>query len=171
MPALSRPLISWPQISWPDWFQPVPRASSSDSEAARARPDVGACVHSHAPHATAFAVAGEPLPEDILPEVVLFVGPIALAGYAPPGTDAVPASLTPFFRDHNAFLLQNHGLLTLGADPEEAYNRHETVEHYARILLLARQLGTIARIPDEDFRRLTDLRRRSAQPWAGGSGR
>ncbi len=125
----------------------------------RARPDIGACVHSHAPHATAFAAAGRALPDNILPEVVLFVGPIALTEYAPPGTSAVPQSLVPYAADHDAFLLRNHGLLTVGVNPEEAFHRHETVEHYARILLIAERIGSIDPIPDDDIRRLNDMRR------------
>lgn len=144
--------------------KPVDRHRRASSELAmhlaiyRSRPDINACVHSHAPHATAFPVAGEPLPDDILPEVVLFVGPIAFTDYAPPGTEAVPASLSPFVSDHDAFLLKNHGLLTIGVNLEEAWHRHETVEHYARILLLARQLGHVDHIPADDFRRLTEMR-------------
>ena len=126
------------------------------------RPDVRACVHSHAPHAAAFATAGEPLPADVLPEVVLFVGEIPLTDYAPPGTEAVPASLEPYVAAHQAFLLRNHGLLTIGATLEEAMNRHETVEHYAHILLHARTLGKVASIPAEDRARLVRLRRDSA---------
>lgn len=124
----------------------------------RRRPDVNACVHAHPPFATAFAVTGLPLPSDILPEVVLFVGPIPLTIYAPPGTEAVSQSLLPHIDSHNAFLLRNHGLLTVGRSLDEAYNRHETVEHYAHILWLARQLGDWHSIPPEDLARLTRLR-------------
>jgi L-fuculose-phosphate aldolase len=122
------------------------------------RPDCRACVHSHPPYSTAFAVAGIPLAEDILPEVVVFVGGIPLAEYAPPGTPAVPESLEPFIAEHNAFLLRNHGLLTIGRSMEEALHRHETVEHFARIVHLARQLGNVSRIPAADFARLQQLR-------------
>jgi len=122
------------------------------------RPDVRACVHSHAPHATAFAVAGIPFPDDVLPEVVLFVGKIPLTAYAPPGTDAVPKSLEPFVEQHDAFLLKNHGLLTTGGTLEEAMNRHETVEHYAHILMHGRTLGHVDSIPSEDCLRLERLR-------------
>jgi len=138
------------------------RSASSESAmhlaAYQSRPDIGACVHAHPPYATSFAVAGMELPADILPEVVVTVGPVPLTEYAPPGTPAVPAALAPFLPDHDAFLLRGHGLLSLGADLEEAFLRHETVEHFARILHLARQLGNVDRIPDDDYARLHELR-------------
>ncbi|HWR83423.1 MAG TPA: class II aldolase/adducin family protein [Candidatus Deferrimicrobium sp.] len=125
----------------------------------RSRPDVNACVHSHPPYATALAVAGLPLPDNILPEVVLFVGSIPLTKYASPGTAAVPRVLSRLIKRHDAFLLRNHGLLTLGRSLEEAYWRHEVVEHYANIYWLAHQLGRARRIPVEDFARLKKVRR------------
>lgn len=129
----------------------------------RNRPEINACVHAHPPYATAFAVAGVKLDRDVLPEVVLLVGDIPLTAYAPPGTGAVPESLAPFIEKNNAFLLANHGLLTIGRNLDEAYNRHETVEQYARILHLARQLGDVRHIPAEDFARLEQLRLRLEQ--------
>lgn len=122
------------------------------------RPDISACVHSHPPYATSFAVAGVELPDNILPEVVLFVGHIPLTNYAPPGTDAVPNSLSDKVKNCDAFLLRNHGLLTIGTDLGVAYNRHETVEHYAKILTLAKNHGNVNQIPDDDFKRLISLR-------------
>ena len=129
------------------------------------RPEIKACVHSHAPYATAFAAAGIELSDDILPEVVYFIGKIPLTDYAPPGTDAVPKSLAPFIEGSNAFLLRNHGLLTIGRDLEEAYNRHEVVEHYAKIVHLAHQLGNINAIPSDDFRRLEKMRQKLDETW------
>lgn len=129
----------------------------------RRRVDVMACVHSHPPHTTAFAVAGIPLAGDILPEVVIAVGELPLTAYAATGTEEVPLALEPFIDNHNAFLLRNHGLLTLGRTLEEAYNRHETVEHYARIVFLANQLGGITSLPSEEVRRLQALRQKLEQ--------
>jgi L-fuculose-phosphate aldolase len=129
------------------------------------RSDVFACVHSHAPYATAFSVAGIPLAEDILPEIVLFVGNIPLTEYAQPGTDAVPKAIEPHLEKSHAFLLRNHGLLTIGRSLEEAYNRHETVEHFARIVFAARQLGRLDTIPSEDFERLKKIRDRMDEIW------
>jgi L-fuculose-phosphate aldolase len=125
----------------------------------RERPDVLACVHAHPPFATSFAVAGRKLEPDVLPEVVLFVGEIPLVEYAPPGTDAVPAAIAPYIKSCNAFLFRNHGVLTLGRNLEEAYNRMETVEHYAHILFLANQLGHVDRIPASDMARLREIAR------------
>jgi len=83
-----------------------------------------------------------------------------LTDYAPPGTDAVPKSLEPHIENNTAFLLRNHGLLTIGGTLEEAFNRHEVVEHHARIVYLARLLGNVEVIPSEDFRRLEKRRQK-----------
>ncbi len=133
----------------------------------RRRPDIMACVHAHPPYATAFAVAGVEPDPNVLPEVVLFIGRMPLTDYAPPGTNAVPDALQPFIGEHNAFLLRNHGLLTTGRDLQEAYSRHETVEHYCRILHAARQAGPVGTIPDSDFQRLERMRAQREQASGG----
>jgi L-fuculose-phosphate aldolase len=130
------------------------------------RPDINACVHTHAPYSTAFAVAGITLNEDILPEVVLFVGAIPLTEYAPPGTKAVPDSLAPYVAESNAFLLRNHGLLTIGNSVEEAFCRHEVVEHFARIMHLAHQLGGPKKLPPDDLKRLRLMRQEKSSAKA-----
>ncbi len=129
------------------------------------RPDIGACVHAHPPYTTAFAVSGVGLADNILPEVVVFIGGLPLTDYAPPGTDAVPKSLEPFIENNNAFLLRIHGLLTVGNSLEEAYNRVETIEHYAKTVYLAYQLGNVNCIPTEDYQRLEKMRRTLDDTW------
>lgn len=133
------------------------------------RPEIQACVHAHPPYSTSFAVAGLELPDDILPEVVLFVGKIPLTDYAPPGTDEVPRSLAPHIESTNAFLLRNHGLLTIGRSLDEAYNRMETVEQLAKITHLARQLGAVNSLPSDDFCRLEKIRTKLDQVWKDNS--
>ncbi|MEZ5360177.1 MAG: class II aldolase/adducin family protein [Candidatus Zixiibacteriota bacterium] len=122
------------------------------------RPDIQACVHAHPPFATAFAVAGIPLEKPVLPEVVLFVGNIALTEFAFPGTPAVAQSLEPTVANHNAFLLKNHGLTTVGATLDEAFYRLETVEHFAQIYYRAKMLGNVDILQDEDVARLIAIR-------------
>jgi len=123
------------------------------------RPDVWACVHSHPPFATSFAVSGIKLERNVLPEVAIFVGDIPLIDYAPPGIGAISKAIKPFVADNNAFLLRNHGLLTIGRTIDEAFHRHETVEHYARIMFLATRLGKVNTIPEDDLIRLDEIRK------------
>ena len=122
------------------------------------RPEVSACVHAHPPYCTAFAVTGEDLNRPVLPEVALFVGEIGMTNFAFPGTPEVAASLDPFIRDHDAFLLKNHGLATTGRTLSEAWQRLETVEHFAQILFLARQLGGVEYLDNETISRLKRMR-------------
>lgn len=136
----------------------------------RNRPEIHCCVHSHAPYATAFATSGRELPANVLPEIVLFVGKIPLTEYAPPGTEAVAESLRPFLSDSSAFLLRNHGLLTIGENPDRAFLNHETVEHYARIVYLAGQLGGAKSIPTADCERLERARRERQDTGASEDG-
>jgi L-fuculose-phosphate aldolase len=125
----------------------------------RKRPAIGAVVHSHPPYATAFAAAGVELDWRVLPEMVVWVGPVALTKYAAPGTSEVPATLEPFIVDHHAFLLRNHGLITVGRTLDQALQRHEIIEHGARILFLSRLLGGPDRIPQVDLMRLNQMRK------------
>lgn len=69
------------------------------------------------------------------------LGAIPCAPYARTGTLALPAAVGPLLWNHDAVLLANHGVLTVGADLEQAYWRMETVEHTAQIHLNARLLG------------------------------
>jgi L-fuculose-phosphate aldolase len=105
------------------------------------RADVRAIVHAHPPVATGFAAAGIELNECVLPEVIVGLGRVPIARYATPGTEELAQSIDPVIASHDAFLLQNHGAVTVGRDVIEAHQKMETVEHSARILLVARLLG------------------------------
>lgn len=128
----------------------VGRASSEIRMHVRAyqlRPDVGAVVHAHPPAATAFATAGRALPSDVLPELIVNVGPVALVPYGRPGTDALPDAMTPWLATHHVFLLANHGVTSLGATLNQALHRLESCEQAARILLGAALLGGAQPLP------------------------
>ena len=133
----------------------------------RVRPDVNAVVHAHPPHVTVFVLTGVEPAWQSLPEMVVLVGPVALTPYAPPGTNQLPEVLGPFTTDHNAFVLSNHGLITLGQTLPQAQNRMEIVEHAAHILYLSEALGTTQRLPEDELKRLETLRRAlETQPQA-----
>ena len=107
------------------------------------RPDVQAVVHCHPPHATAFAVAHEPIPKCILPEVEVFLGEVPIAVYETPGGQKFADTIVPYLKDCNTILLANHGTVTFGPTLEKAYWNSEIIDAYCNILILAKQLGRI----------------------------
>jgi len=118
------------------------------------RPDAMAVVHAHPVYATGFAVAGKPIPNDVLPEVAVNFGGVPLARYGTPSTDSLALSLAPFIHTHSAILLQNHGVVTFGRTLEDAYFKMEKVEHAAHILTVAESLGGPVRLPQGEVERL-----------------
>jgi L-fuculose-phosphate aldolase len=124
----------------------------------RRRLDVMAVVHAHPPVATGFAAAGQSLPANALPEIILQMGTVALVPYDTPGTEALADRFEPFLAGHDAFLMASHGALTLGATLEMAHQRMESVEHAARILLAARLLGGVMELTPAQVDRLLTLR-------------
>ena len=124
------------------------------------RPDVGGICHAHPPTATGFAVAGVAMEEPVLAEAAVVLGPVPLAPYATPGTRELAATLEPFVMDHDAILMSNHGVVCSGPDLQQAYLNLELVEHTARILMVARQLGGPRALAPEDVQRLRELRDR-----------
>lgn len=124
----------------------------------RRRSDCGAVVHAHPPTATAFAVAGEAIPDDVLPEITLLMGDVPVVPYGTTGTPALGDAVEPFIAGREAVLLANHGALTWGADLAQARIRMETLEHGARILLAARGLGRVTRLTAEQIDALQRLR-------------
>jgi L-fuculose-phosphate aldolase len=123
------------------------------------RPDVKAVVHCHPPHATAFAVAGEPIPQCVLPEVEVFMGEVPMARYETPGSQKFADTVLPFLKASNTIMLNNHGTVSFGKDLEEAYWKTEILDAYCRILLLAKQLGPIQRFSETHTRELLDLKK------------
>src|SRR5512139_1778691 len=107
----------------------------------RSRPDVNAVVHAHPPTATGFAVAGIPLTRAVLAEVVTTLGSIPIAAYGTPSTSELPEAVRKYIRAHDGMLLANHGAVTCGKDVMAAYYKMETIEHFAKISLVARLLG------------------------------
>jgi L-fuculose-phosphate aldolase len=123
------------------------------------RPDVRAIVHAHPQKATAFAACRKNLDQIILPEAIFTLGEIRLVDYATPSTDDVPNELTKQLAHAEAFLLSNHGALTLGTSVMKAYFRMETLEHYASIILFARICGDPITLRPEQVERLYEIRR------------
>src|SRR6266436_3489828 len=135
----------------------------------RSRPDVRAICHGHPPTATGFAAAGRALEEAVLPEVIVCLGKIPLAPYGTPGTWELCAGLEPLVHNYDAILLENHGVVTCGPDLSTAYQRMETVEQFARVMLTAEALGGPHLLPSAEVQKLIAARPRYGASCPGES--
>jgi L-fuculose-phosphate aldolase len=126
----------------------------------KARPDIHAVVHCHPPHATAFAVAQEPIPKCILPEVEVFLGEVPMAVYETPGGQKFADTVLPHLKASNTIILANHGTVTFGPDLEKAYWNTEIIDAYCNILILSKQLGRVNFFSGKQTQELLDLKKK-----------
>ena len=131
----------------------------------RLRSDIHAVVHAHPPTATGYAAAGQPLNPALLSEVVIALEDIPLAEYGTPGTSELCDTLAPLIPRYQAILMSNHGVVTYGEDLLTAYMHMETVEHFAKVALVAHMLGRQHLLSEEDMRKLATAR----EKYAGGN--
>ncbi len=127
----------------------------------RERADVRSVCHAHPPHGSAFAVAGLAIDEPILSEVILTLGCVPLAEYGTPSTDELTEAMLPLVKNHNALLMANHGAVAYGADVWQAFDRLETLEHTAKIAILARALGGARDLSPDAIEKLIEVRERA----------
>lgn len=123
------------------------------------REDVGAVVHAHPPYATTFAVAHIPLDKYLLPEAVYGLGAVPAVPYAQPSTQELADGLIPYLKDYDAFLLENHGTVTVGTDLIKAYYKTETLEYNAKITYMTEMLGRAYELPKGEIDKLLEAYR------------
>lgn len=121
------------------------------------RDDVAAVVHAHPPTATGFAIAGRPLDECVVPEVIATLGQVPIVPYGTPSTDELPDRMAPWVASHDALLLANHGAVTYAPTLGRAIDRMESIEQAARSLLVAHLLGRVNRLSRAEVDRLMSL--------------
>ncbi|MEX0866286.1 MAG: class II aldolase/adducin family protein [Pirellulales bacterium] len=129
-------------------------------EIMKARPDVKSVVHCHPPHATAFAIAREPIPQCVLPEVEVFLGDVPITKYETPGGKEFAATILPFVHKTNVIILANHGTVSFGEDVEKAYWWTEILDSYCRMLMLAKSLGNVHYLGEQKTQELLDLKQK-----------
>jgi len=122
------------------------------------RPEVKAVCHCHPPHATAFGIAREPVPQCVLPEVEIFLGDVPIAQYRIPGGQDFADTILPFVHKSNVIILANHGTISWGETVEKAYWWTEVLDAYCRMLMLARGLGRVNYFSEPEARALLELK-------------
>lgn len=123
------------------------------------RPDVNAVVHAHPLYATGFAIAGIPLTQPIMPEAVIALGCVPIAEYGTPSTEEIPDAVSKYLQSFDAVLLENHGALSFSDNLLNAYHKMESVEFYAHLLYISKQLGGPKELSDSQVQRLYEIRR------------
>ena len=124
----------------------------------KSRADVKSIVHCHPPHATAFAIAREAIPQCVLPEVEVFLGDVPITKYETPGGKEFAETILPFVAKTNVIILANHGTVSYGETVEKAYWWTEILDSYCRMLMLARSLGPIHYVGEQKERELLALK-------------
>lgn len=122
------------------------------------RPDVNSVVHAHPMYATSFAIAGIPLTQPIMPEAVIALGCVPIAEYGTPSTNEIPDAVEKYLQHFDAVLLENHGALAYSDTLLAAYHKMESVEFYAQLLFLSRQLGGPKELSSEQVEKLFQIR-------------
>lgn len=106
----------------------------------QARPDINAILHSHQVYATTIACMGLELPA--VHYLVGYSGDkVPLAPYATFGTQELSDNILSVLGDYRACLLENHGLITLGVNLDQAFDVAEELELVAQIYIQAKSMG------------------------------
>jgi len=115
-------------------------------------PDVGGVVHTHSPHATAWAAVGKPIPCVLTAMADEFGGEIPIGPFALIGSEEIGRGIVATLAGHRspAVLMRSHGVFTIGPTARDAVKAAVMCEDVARTVALACVLGAPDRLaPDQ----------------------
>lgn len=122
----------------------------------RNMPEVNGVVHTHSPYATAFAALGKPIPVYLTAIGDEFGQAIPCGGFALIGGEEIGKVVVETIGKSPAVLLKNHGVFTVGPNPEAALKAAVMVEDAARTVSIALSMGTPDEIPQHMVDKLHD---------------
>lgn len=120
------------------------------------RDDIKGVVHCHAPYATAFAQAGKPIELKSSHEFPIMFGIVPLIPFGKPGTENIIKGIEDYIMDYDVFLLEGHGVLSVGKSVFEAYSKTVSLEMLLQTELLRKAVtdGKNSDLPKEDYEEL-----------------
>lgn len=124
------------------------------------RPDVNFILHVHSPYLSTFASCGKALDEPIMAENVFYFGHIPLAEYGLPSSADLVEKTSKYFKDFNAVLMANHGVIVGDSTLEGAYLKLELAESYAQVVLNTKLLGGAVLLSDSQVEEINMLKTR-----------
>ena len=108
-------------------------------------PNMHSVIHAHPPGLVTFSITHKIPDTSIIPQAIGVCGPVGFAPYALPGSELLGEKIAGEFAknpDYKAVIMENHGVVLMGEDIADAYQRFETLELCARTILNADTLGT-----------------------------
>ena len=127
-------------------------------------PEAASVCHAHPVHAGAFAIKELQPPARLIPELEVFVGQVAVAGYQTPGSPEIAASIRPLAPQHQSIIMGCHGVICWGKSVEDAYFKMEITDAYCRTIILAQSLPGSASIPCEKMDDLLNIKKSMGLP-------
>lgn len=120
------------------------------------RPNLHSVIHAHPPGLVTFSITKQIPNTNILPQVKDVCGPIGFAPYDVPGSENLGKKIAGEFQknpEYKAVIMENHGIVLMGEDIADAYQRFETLELCARTIINAKTLGEPTYLTDEQIAR------------------
>lgn len=121
------------------------------------RSDINAIVHAHPFTATTLTAEKNLINTNFNGETRAMVGVPAFAKYQLMGTDALATEAAKAAKQSNVILLQHHGILTLGKNLLEAFDRLELTEMAARATVIRAQMRIKEKLSEEELGQIDKL--------------
>lgn len=122
------------------------------------RLDINYIFHVHSVCLSAFASCGRALAEPIMPENIFYFGQIPLAEYGLPGSMDLVEKTALYFKDYDAILMANHGVIIGGKSVRDAYLKLELAESYAQVIINCELLGGAKHLTNEQVKEIIALK-------------
>ncbi len=113
------------------------------------RKEIKAVVHAHPSYANSFAIAGMEVEGDVLPEFRETFGEIPLVPFGEPGSANLAELIGSYLGANHTYLLERHGLVSIGEDLWQAFFRLEMAEHCCKALYLSEQIWTLRDLAEQ----------------------
>jgi L-fuculose-phosphate aldolase len=121
-------------------------------------PEVGAVIHCHPMFCSLLAAAGQNVRTDYTPEGLMVLERVAFVPYATPGSEGLADNLSAAMaKGARAFVLENHGAITVGKDIAEAFHRMETLEYLAELQVRGEGNKPIKALPSKEVEKILGM--------------
>lgn len=124
------------------------------------RPDINAIIHTHPVYLTSFAVCGKTLNEPIMSENILYFEEIPIAEYAMPSSLKLVENVLKHSDKKDVILMANHGVISLSDKIFTAFEKLETAEYYAHVLINTKIIGNPVYLSDDEINDLKQLKKK-----------